>query len=171
MFFKLIFLAEVFVLFIIKCCLQSRAVCGQEWIRMTWVAMDYYNSRLVHVQGISYWSVTSKSALRGRRIHNLIKLWCLVGSGGLDIWVSSTSFQKSNIGWPQQPPTERVSNIHEKLDFWWSIPQKRTAIGHLGAGDDPTIRFNKVFDEMMLSRSLRPLMLLKLWRSLGLLRF
>ena len=26
---------------------------------------------------------------------------------GLGIWVSSTSFQKSNIDWPQQPPTEK----------------------------------------------------------------
>ena len=29
-------------------------------------------------------------------------------SWGLDILVSSTSFWKSNIGWPQQPPIERV---------------------------------------------------------------
>ena len=47
-------------------------------------------------------------ALRGRRINNFLELWCLLASGGLDIWVSSTSFQKSNIGWPQQPLTEKV---------------------------------------------------------------
>ena len=29
-------------------------------------------------------------------------------SWGLDILVSTTSFKKSNIGWPQQPPTEKV---------------------------------------------------------------
>ena len=29
-------------------------------------------------------------------------------SWGLDIWVSSTSFLKSVIGWPQQPLTEKV---------------------------------------------------------------
>ena len=57
------------------------------------------------VQGISYWSVANKSAPRGRRIHNFIELWYLVGSGGVDFCVSSTSFQKSNIGWPL---TERV---------------------------------------------------------------
>ena len=28
--------------------------------------------------------------------------------GGVDIWVSSIFFQKSNIDWPQQPPTEKV---------------------------------------------------------------
>ena len=31
-----------------------------------------------------------------------------VYSWGYGIWVSSTSFQKSNIGWPQQPLTEIV---------------------------------------------------------------
>ena len=47
-------------------------------------------------------------ALRGRRIVNFLELRWLVASGVVDIWVSSTSFQKSNIGWPQQPPTEIV---------------------------------------------------------------
>ena len=40
-----------------------------------------------------------------------------VASGGLEICVSSTSFQKNDIGWPQRPPTERVSDISEKFDF------------------------------------------------------
>ena len=31
-----------------------------------------------------------------------------MASGGLDIWVSSTCFQKNNIEWLQQPPTEKV---------------------------------------------------------------
>ena len=56
-------------------------------------------------------------ALRDRRTNILFDLWCLVASGGLDICVSSTSFQKNDIGWPQQPPTERVSDISEKWDF------------------------------------------------------
>ena len=56
-------------------------------------------------------------ALRGSGIKNFDDLWCLVALGGLEFCVSSISFQKSNIGWPQQPPTERVSNISEKLDF------------------------------------------------------
>ena len=65
-------------------------------------------SKHAKVQGISYWSVKSNSALRGRRINHFIELWFIVGSGGLEIWVLSTSFQKSDIGWPQQPPTEKV---------------------------------------------------------------
>ena len=56
-------------------------------------------------------------ALRGRKINNFIELWCLVASGGWGICVSSTSFQKNDIGWPQQPPTKRVSDISQKLDF------------------------------------------------------
>jgi hypothetical protein len=31
-----------------------------------------------------------------------------VASGGLYICVSSTSLKKNDIGWPQQPPTEKV---------------------------------------------------------------
>ena len=54
----------------------------------------------------------------------------------------------------------------KKLDFWWSIPQKWTSIGNFGARDDPIIRIRKFFDEMRLSRSLRPLRLLRLLRSL-----
>ena len=81
-------------------------------------------------------------ALRDRRIKNFVELWCLVASRGVDIWVSSTSFQKSNIRWPQQPPTERVPEISKKMDSWWSIPQKGTGFDHLGARDDPNIRIS-----------------------------
>ena len=86
---------------------------------------------------ISHWSVISKSALRGRRINNFIELWCLAGSGGLDIWVSSTNFQKSNIGWPQQPLTERVLKFN--MIFPYSTPffysskhQSKAEFKHLG---------------------------------------
>ena len=60
------------------------------------------------LQGVSLWRMQSKSVLRGRRINNFIELWCLVASGDLEICVSSTSFQKNDIGWPQQPLTEKV---------------------------------------------------------------
>ena len=56
-------------------------------------------------------------AMKGRRIDNFLELWSLLASGGLHICVLSTSFQKNDIGWPQQPPTERVLDISEKLDF------------------------------------------------------
>ena len=47
-------------------------------------------------------------ALRGSGIKNFDSLWCLGASGGLEFCVSSVSFQKSNIGWPQQPPIEKL---------------------------------------------------------------
>ena len=46
--------------------------------------------------------------LRDRRINIYLEFGCLVASGGVDIWVSSICFQKSNIDWPQQPLTEKV---------------------------------------------------------------
>ena len=55
--------------------------------------------------------------MKGRRINKFIELWSIAGSVGLEICVSSTSFRKNDIGWPQQPLTERVSDINEKLDF------------------------------------------------------
>ena len=69
-----------------------------------------------------------------------------MGSGGFTIWVLSTSFQKNSIGWPQQPPTQEVSDISEKLDFWWSITQKGIIIGYFGTRNDPTFRISNFFD-------------------------
>ena len=51
-------------------------------------------------------------ALRGRKIENFLKLWWLMASGVVGIWVSSNSFQKSNISWPQQPQTKKVVNFN-----------------------------------------------------------
>ena len=45
-------------------------------------------------------------------INNFIELWCLLASGGLEICISSTNFQKNYTGWPQQPPTEKVLKFH-----------------------------------------------------------
>ena len=47
-------------------------------------------------------------ALRGSRIENFDELWCLGASRGLEFYISSTGFQKSNISWPHQPPTEKL---------------------------------------------------------------
>jgi hypothetical protein len=56
-------------------------------------------------------------ALRGRKNENCDDISLAAWSLGLPICVSSTSFQKSSIGWPQQPPTEILSDVSEKLDF------------------------------------------------------
>jgi hypothetical protein len=47
-----------------------------------------------------------------------------MASGGLDICVPSTSFQKNDISWPQQPQTERVSDISKKWIFDDSFHKK-----------------------------------------------
>ena len=47
-------------------------------------------------------------ALKGSRIENFDKLGTLLTLRGFDISVSLTTFQKRNIHWPQQPPTEKV---------------------------------------------------------------
>mgnify|MGYP007045174321 FL=1 len=46
--------------------------------------------------------------MKGRRIINFNESWSIAGSGGLEIWVLVISFWKSEIGWPQQPLTEKV---------------------------------------------------------------
>ena len=47
-------------------------------------------------------------ALMGSRIENFNKLQFLGALGGYDFCVSLPSLQKSNIGWPQKPPTEKL---------------------------------------------------------------
>ena len=45
--------------------------------------------------------------------------------------------------WSKQPPSEKVSYISEKLDFWWSIPQKITSIVSSSASNNQTIRIRQ----------------------------
>ena len=47
-------------------------------------------------------------ALMGSKIENFDELWRLGVSVGLDFYVSLTSFQKRNKGWPHQSPTEKL---------------------------------------------------------------
>ena len=71
------------------------------------------------IQGISYWNVKSNSGLTDRNMLIGLCLKVSVWSWGLDIWVLSTNFQKSNIDWPQQPPIEKVlkfsKNFHDSV--------------------------------------------------------
>ena len=61
-----------------------------------------------------------------------------VYSWDLGILVPSTSFQKSNIGYPQQPLSERGPCISKKLGLWLF--------------DDQTIRIRMFFEEIGLLR-------------------
>ena len=56
-------------------------------------------------------------ALRGRRINYFVGLWCPMASEGVEITVSLTNFQKSNISWLQQPHKEKVPDISKKWIF------------------------------------------------------
>ena len=89
-------------------------------------------------------------------------------SGDGDIWVLSIFFQKSNIGWPQQPLTSKLQDTSKNLDFWWSNPQKGISIGHFGARGDAIIKIRNFFEEKGLWRSLRPLRLMRqhFWQRL-----
>ena len=61
-------------------------------------------------------------AMKGRRFINFIELLSIAGSGGSEIWVSSTSILKSDKGWPQQPLTEKVLKFN--MTFHDSNKQK-----------------------------------------------
>ena len=62
-----------------------------------------------------------KWLLRGRKIENFYDSSLAAWSRGLPICVSSSSFQKSSSGWPQQPLTEKVLKF--SLIFHNSIPK------------------------------------------------
>ena len=123
-------------------CLSSASVFSSLLYEMSFycIHMLTKQSAFSYIQSVSKWSDLNQMAQMGRRINSLVEVWCLVCSRGLPIRVSIISIQKSNIGWPQHFSTERISDISEKLDFWWSIQQKSTSIGHLGVRYDPTIR-------------------------------
>ena len=45
-------------------------------------------------------------------INNFIRLWCLIASRGLHVYVSSTSFLKNDMSWLQQPLTEKMQKFN-----------------------------------------------------------
>ena len=89
-----------------------------------------------------------------------------VYSLGVDIWLLSFKFNFGLMGWPPQPPRERVPKINKIVGFWWSILHYETRIGHFSVMVDEKIYLSNFLSEMRLSRSLRPLRLLRLLRSL-----
>ena len=70
------------------------------------------------------WSWTEMGDIRLRIFLN----YELVASWVVDIWVSSTSFQKSNIGWPQQPLKEKVLISAKNWIFDDTFYKKRSAL-------------------------------------------
>ena len=84
-----------------------------------------------------------------------------VYSLGLDIWLLSFKSKSGLMGWPPQPPRERVLKINKIVGFWWSISHWETRIGIFGAMIDGIIKLSNSFYEMRLLRSLRPQRLLR----------
>ena len=66
----------------------------------------------------------------------------------VEIYAWFTIWNFFDLTRPHRPPSERVPYISEKLEFWWSIPQKITIIGYFGASDDQTIGISKFFGEI-----------------------
>ena len=71
------------------------------------------------IQGISYWNIFYELTMTDRNTWARFYLKVVLKFQGLDIWVSSTSFQKSNIGWPQQPPTEIGPKIQHDISWFY----------------------------------------------------
>ena len=68
-----------------------------------------------------------------------------MGSWVVDIYVWTIIWNFFDHMWPQWPPPERVPYISEKLDFWWSNPQKLASIDYFSASNDQTIRIRNFF--------------------------
>ena len=83
---------------------QDTVPAQKNW---TWYKSRHLNDffpnfrRRKHIQYLSikifWYCVIFLMALRDRRTNYFHELWCLVSLGGVDIWVSSTTFLKSDI--------------------------------------------------------------------------
>ena len=127
--------------------------------KIDWVISDWNICFIHSVRGQSFFFFNL--ALTERNMHVKFDLKLSVYSLGLEIWPLSFKFNFGLMGWPQQPPRERVPKINKIVGFWWSIPHWETRIGHFGAMVDGNIKLSNFFCEMRLSRSLRPLRLLR----------
>ena len=101
-------------------------------------------------------------ALRDRRTNNFLELWCLVSSGGAVIWVYQPVFKKIASAGLSSLRQKGYQILVKNWIFDDPLHKKKNCIGHLCVRDDPTMRSSKLFDEMRLLRSLRPLRLLRL---------
>ena len=112
-------------------------------------------------------------ALRNRSIKYFFELWWLVGSRGFTIWVLSTSFQKSSIGWPHQPPTEKVLKFkvifrNSTQNFFIS---NFSTLSIRGCWGQPILLFWKLVDKTQISKPPEPTRhhnSIKLWILLSL---
>ena len=99
-------------------------------------------------------SVFFNLALTERNKQVKFDLKLFVYSLGVDIWLLSFKFSFGIMGWPPQPPRERVLKINKIGGFSWSISHWETRIGLFGAMVDGNIKFSNLFCEMRLFLSL-----------------
>ena len=64
------------------------------------------------IQGISYWNGTYELALTDKDMQVEIGLNMVLECWDREFFGITTIFQKNNISWPQQPPTENVLNFN-----------------------------------------------------------
>ena len=89
---------------------------------MTWLFQKIQGRSVTH--WISKRKFTELASYRNMQVRFCLKV--TVYSWGLEIWVSLTSFQKINLGWPQQLPPENSvwvfiilsKNIFFKTSKW-----------------------------------------------------
>ena len=83
-------------------------------------------------------------------------------------FINQFSKKKNDISWPQKPLQEedQISVKNWIFDDPFHKKGPVSSIGHLGARDDQIIGISNFFDGKSLLRSLRPLGLLRLLRSL-----
>ena len=70
------------------------------------------------LQGVRGQSGFSNWALRERNIQVKLYLKVVLKSWDVDILIIKTNFQKINIGWPQQPPTEKMQKLENYVSLF-----------------------------------------------------
>ena len=76
-----------------------------------------------------------------------------MASGGLGICVSSTGFQKNDIGWPQQPPRKKVLKFN--MIFYASTQKKNVFSKHIYKA--VSIAWMTLRSSLVIFQSLKPL--------------
>ena len=120
------------------------------------ISLVEYLFKLAYLHRVRGQSVFFNLVLTERNMQVEFDLKLSVYSLGVDIWLLSFKFNFGLMGWPPQPPRERVQKINKIVGFWWSIPHWKTRIGHFGAIVDENIKLGNFFSETRLLRSLRP---------------
>ena len=120
-------------------------------ISISYAYIEYTKSYMhvtTYVQGPSWQSVYFKLILTDRNMQVRYFWRYLYIPEIREFEFHQTSLQKSNIFWPQQPPTERKQIVVKNWIFDDSIHFLGTSIGHFGARDDQILRIRRIFEEI-----------------------